>query len=76
MKKINYMNKLSKKMAFQIYVECILKIGRYYYFNLTHVGLKYDKLKSDEFTRDIYLATLRVVEILLFFFSVALHAQV
>ena len=61
----------SKKRAFKIYVECILKIGRNYYFNLTHVGLKYAKLKSvwaDQDTRtagticpNIYLANLGAV---------------
>ena len=40
-----------KEKGFQAYVECIQKIGRNYYFDLTQVGLEYSKLKSGEFTR-------------------------
>ena len=40
---------MPKKRAFKVYVECILKIGRNFYFDLPHVGLKYDELKSGEF---------------------------
>ena len=53
------MKELSKKRAFKVYVECILKIGRNYYFNLTHVGLKYVTLKSGEFT-DIPSLTIEI----------------
>ena len=47
----NYTNELSKKRDFKIYLERILKISRNYYFNFTHVGRKYVKLKIGEFTR-------------------------